>query len=86
MSHVSSDPSMSDLSFFSLFPVGDPVRGKIFNVGVPHVDECVQPGWWKKGAAGVEDAADIEVIVFPDLDVAEVEGVAAQVQVQGEVL
>ena len=67
------------------YRVWDPVRGKIFNVGVPHVDESVQPGWWKKGAAGGGDSADIEVIVFPDLDVDEVEGAAAQVQVQGEV-
>ena len=63
------------------FRVWDPVRGKVFNVGVPHVDESVQPGWWRKDAVGGGDFADIEVIVFPDLDVDEVEGAAAQVQV-----
>ena len=26
------------------YRVWDPVRGKIYNVGVPHVDEDVQPG------------------------------------------
>ena len=33
------------------YRVWDPVRGKVYNVGVPHVDEDVQPGWWKKDTA-----------------------------------
>ena len=27
------------------YRVWDPIRGKVFNVGVPHVDGSVQPGW-----------------------------------------
>ena len=43
--------------------VWDPVRGKVFNVGVPHIDENVAPGWWRKGegaAADVDVAAKIQ--------------------------
>ena len=44
----------------------DPVRGKMFNVGVPHVDEGVLPGWWKK-ASGVGAVSVEEEFVFPNL-------------------
>ena len=48
------------------YRVWDPVRGKVFNVGVPYVDEDVQPGWWKKTSeTSVVD--EEEEIVFPDL-------------------
>ena len=50
------------------YRVWDPVRGKIYNVGVPHVDEDVQPGWWKKDTEQ-EGEEENEVLRFPDLDV-----------------
>ena len=28
------------------YRVWDPVRGAVFNTGVPDVDEAVEPGWW----------------------------------------
>lgn len=50
------------------YRVWDPVRGKVFNVGVPFVDEDVRPGWWRKdGGGGVAD--EVEEFIFPDLDV-----------------
>ena len=50
------------------YRVWDPVRGKVYNVGVPRVDEDVQPGWWRKEAEGnVVD--EVEDILFPDLGV-----------------
>lgn len=49
------------------YRVWDPVRGKVFNVGVPDIDESVEPGWWKKGAAGVV-VEDLDPIIFPDLE------------------
>ena len=55
------------------YRVWDPIKGKVFNVGVPHVDESVQPGWWRKEIDGGELVDDIEEIVFPDLGVAVVE-------------
>ena len=51
------------------YRVWDPTRGKVFNVGVPHVDENVEPGWWRQGGDGGERFDDIEEINFPDLDV-----------------
>ena len=51
------------------YRVWDPIRGKVFNVGVPHIDESVQPGWWRKENNGGELVDDIEEIVFPDLAV-----------------
>ena len=63
------------------YRVWDPVRGKVFNVGVPHVDEDVQPGWWKKDGGGGGNV-DVDAFVFPDLAVDEDEGAAKQVQEQ----
>ena len=34
------------------YRVWDPARKKIFNVAVPHIDENVQPGWWKGDEGG----------------------------------
>ena len=48
------------------YRVWDPLRGKVYNVGVPFVDEDVQPGWWRKAVdSGVVD--EVEDFVFPDL-------------------
>ena len=60
------------------YRVWDPARKKIFNVVVPHIDENVQPGWWKGDEGGVQSVEEWEII-FPDLDVVEVEKVAAEV-------
>ena len=38
----------------------------MFTVGVPHIDEDVPPGWWRKTGGAVSDEED-EEIVFPDL-------------------
>ena len=46
--------------------VWDPVRGKVYNVGVPFVDEDVRPGWWRKVNEGGAFEKE-EEIVFPDL-------------------
>ena len=55
------------------YRVWDPARGKVYNVGVPHVDEDVQPGWWRKAIeGGVVD--DVEEIFFPDLNVDKAKG------------
>ena len=46
----------------------DPVRGEVFNVGVPFVDGDVKPGWWRK----VDDGGvveEVEEFIFLDLDV-----------------
>ena len=50
------------------YRVWDPARGKVFNVGVPFLDEDVVPGWWKvpNTAGAIEEE---EVFQFPDLDV-----------------
>ena len=61
------------------YRVWDPVRGKVFNVGVPHVDEDVQPKWWRKDT-GVGEPVDVDEFVFPDLAVDKNEGAAKQVQ------
>ena len=46
----------------------DPVRGKVFNVGVPFVDEDVEPGWWRTADnGGVAEVVD--EFIFPDLAV-----------------
>ena len=48
------------------YRVWDPLRGKVYNVGVPFVDEDVQPGWWRKAVDnGVVD--EVEEFVFLDL-------------------
>ena len=49
------------------YRVWDPVRGKVFNVGVPDVDENVEAGWWRKTVDGGE-FDDVEPIRFPDLN------------------
>ena len=48
--------------------VWDPVRGKVFNVGVSFVDEDDKPRWWRKADDGgvVEE---MEEFIFSDLDV-----------------
>ena len=51
------------------YRVWDPVRGKVYNVGVPHIDEDVAPGWWKKGEGAASDVDVAAEIIFPDLDV-----------------
>ena len=54
------------------YQVWDPLRGKVYNVGVPHVDEDFQLGWWRKEAeGGVADG--FEEIMFPDLGVDKVQ-------------
>ena len=69
------------------YRVWDPVRGKVYNVGVPHVDEDVQPGWWRKDTSQGGDEEN-EVILFPDLNVdnaqvaVEVEEVPQEVEPQ----
>ena len=65
------------------YRVWDPVRGKVFNVGVPDVDESVAPGWWRKegGEGGVDE---VDGIKFPDLDDFTQEGVQTTVQVGQE--
>ena len=50
------------------YRVWDPVRGKVFNVGVPFVDEDVQPGWWREVVDGGV-LEEVEEFVFPDLAV-----------------
>ena len=49
------------------YRVWDPVRGKVFNVGVPDVDENVEAGWWRKAADGGE-FDDVEPVRFPNLN------------------
>lgn len=66
------------------YRVWDPIRGKIFNVGVPHVDENIAPWWWRKEARGGEPV-DNEEIIFLHLDVIE-EKEAAQVQMHVQVI
>ena len=62
------------------YRVWDPVRGKVFNVGVPFVDEDVKPGWWRKADDGgvVEE---MEEFIFPHQDV---DSSQQQVQLGGE--
>ena len=50
------------------YRVWDPVRGKVFNVGVPFVDEDVKPQWWRKVVDGGA-VEEVEEFIFPDLDV-----------------
>ena len=52
------------------YRVWDPVRGKVFNVGVPAIDENVSPGWWRSEDIGGEIVDDMSEIVFPDLEAA----------------
>ena len=52
------------------YRVLDPTRGKVFNVGVPHIDETVQSGWWRKENNGEGPVDDIGEIIYPDLGVA----------------
>ena len=40
----------------------------MYNVGVPFVDEDVQPGWWR-GVVGGDVLEEVEEFVFPDLAV-----------------
>ena len=65
------------------YRVWDPVRGKVFNVGVPDIDESVGAGWWRKGVDGVV-IDDSDPIIFPDLEdlvaVSEVEVGAEEVE------
>ena len=49
------------------YRVWDPIRGKVFNVGVPDVDENIEAGWWRKVVDGGE-FDDIEPVRFPDLN------------------
>ena len=49
------------------YRVWDPARGKVFNVGVPNVDENVEAGWWRKVVDGGE-FDDVDPIMFPDLN------------------
>ena len=49
------------------YRVWDPIRGKVFNVGVPDVDENVEAGWWRKGVGG-GDFDDVGPVRFPDLN------------------
>ena len=49
------------------YRVWDPVRGKVFNVGVPDVDENVEAGWWRKSVDNGE-FDDVEPVRFPDLN------------------
>ena len=49
------------------YRVWDPIRGKVFNVGVPDVDENVEAGWWRKTVDGGE-FDDVEPVRFPDLN------------------
>ena len=49
------------------YRVWDPVRGKVFNVGVPDVDENVEAGWWRRTVDGGEFDG-VEPIRFPDLN------------------
>ena len=61
------------------YRVWDPVRGKVFNVGVPFVDEDVRPGWWREPIdGGVVD--EVEDFIFPDLPV----DIPQQIQQEGE--
>ena len=62
------------------YRVWDPIRGKVFNVGVSHIDESVQPGWWRKENNGGGLVDDIEETIFPDLDVGVVGREIAKVQ------
>ena len=61
------------------YRVWDPIRGKVFNVGVPDVDENVEAGWWRKGIDGVV-IDDLEPVRFPDLG----DDVAAEVEVASQ--
>ena len=49
------------------YRVWDPLRGKVFNVGVLDVDENVEAGWWRKAVDG-EGFDDVDPIIFPDLN------------------
>ena len=50
------------------YRVWDPVRGKVFNVAVPFIDEDIESGWWRKadGGGGVQEE---EEIISPDIPV-----------------
>ena len=50
------------------YGVWDSVRGKMFNVAVPFVDEDVKTWWWRKADDGGE-LQEVEEILFPDLNV-----------------
>ena len=54
----------------------------MFTVGVPHIDEDIQPGWWRKtgGAVAVEEE---EEIVFPDLVVGDENEAGTGIQAGG---
>ena len=64
------------------YRVWDPSRGQVYTVGVPHIDEDVQPGWWRK-TGGVTVNEEEEEIVFPDLVVGVGGGAAAGIQAGG---
>lgn len=49
------------------YRVWDPVRGKVFNVGVPDIDENVEPGWWRSNVEGGGACEDGGEVIFPDL-------------------
>ena len=51
------------------------MRGKVFNVGVPDIDENVAPGWWRSEDIGGEIVDDMEEVVFPDLEADIIPGV-----------
>ena len=51
------------------YRVWDPVRGKVFNVGVPFLDENVEPGWWKVPSGGSGVIEEEDEVQFPDLGV-----------------
>ena len=44
------------------------MRGKVFNVGVPNIDEYVAPGWRRSEDIRGEIVDDMEEIVFPVLE------------------
>lgn len=50
------------------YRVWDPVRGQIFNTGVPTFDKTVELGWWRKEKVGLPAQDDSEAFVFPNLE------------------
>ena len=67
------------------YQVWDPVRGKVFDVGVPFLDENVEPGWWKVPSGGSGVIEEEDEVQFPDLDVDSSPQLQQMVEMQGVV-
>ena len=61
-----------------------PSVGKVFNVGVPYVDDSVQRGWWRKENDGGERFDAVEDMKFLDLDIDVMRGGELEILVEGD--